>query len=445
MQYNLKYTDKWQRQTLEKEKDFDFFSKKRPSVRKEKRAVILPCKKVEQDGEVLVYGGGVLDEHLNFVKESEQLVAGAIYGQAYTFEMENMLKCSNTIIYMGPYFDQWGHFLLQVIPRIWYILEEKREALIGYIGTGRTRNIARVIEGPYLEFLELFGLKKEQFIPINQPMQFEEIIVPEPACCINAALINQRYYTNEFKDIFDRVRKRVKVYDEPKIYLTRTSLKKEYEIGEERIETFFRENGYKIISPEVLSVEEQIAYIKGASRIATTLGTLSHMVLFAEQGIELIIINRGQKTNLLQPVVNQMKDVSVTYIDASWLLLPELYSVAPFIYRINSNLRRYAADNGMRISEDSRQSGQGKFIELLWYLLSYVKCPYDMEVPPAMLERAGSREFLEMLCYYKAQLTSEEHKMIDEFVQTYRKQVDFNNDRINENNGNREAAIRDRS
>lgn len=129
---------------------------------------------------------------------------------------------------------------------------------------------------------ELVGFDLAQAVRVDRPTKFKKIVIPDDSIFIAN---NRRYYTDEFKLCIDNIilksYQRVKqpVYD--KIYLSRTWLKDKEDFGEKRIEKLFEQKGCKIIHPETMSIEEQVCSINQCHYIVATLGSISHLSLFA--------------------------------------------------------------------------------------------------------------------------------------------------------------------
>ncbi|MGV2686459.1 DUF563 domain-containing protein, partial [Clostridium perfringens] len=128
-------------------------------------------------------------------------------------------------------------------------------------------NVETSLHGNFLEFMHLLGLSDEQLIDVQTPMQFQSVIIPE------FSYIERDYYTEEFKNIYRTVVSNVNVsgikpYSH--IYFTRRKFPyaRNKERGEKDIEALFVANGYKVISPEKLTLSEQIYYMNNCDYMA---------------------------------------------------------------------------------------------------------------------------------------------------------------------------------
>ncbi|MCQ2741610.1 MAG: glycosyltransferase 61 family protein, partial [Alphaproteobacteria bacterium] len=63
-------------------------------------------------------------------------------------------------------------------------------------------------------------------------------------------------------------------------------------MGEKEIEKVFKQNGYKIVYPEKLTLKNQIKCMGNAKEIVGVSGTGMHMALFAEKGTKITVLER---------------------------------------------------------------------------------------------------------------------------------------------------------
>ena len=301
-------------------------------------ATILPLKQFENDS-VQFGRGGVVTENGEYVDKSS--IEARVYG---SYEVENCCEKDEKVVYCGYLINHWGHFLVEAICRLWYFLEND-DSVDKYVFFLQ-ENEERQIKGNYKEFFELLGVFDKLEI-INKPTKYREVIVPE------LSYKARTYYSEEFKRIFETVAANVTAAEDwekyEKIFLTRSQLKKaqKYEFGMEAVDSFFRNNGYKIISPEKISLSELIFLIRNASDCASVSGSLPHNMLFANDMQKLTIVEREVLNNDFQVDFNRVKNFSVTYIDAHIALYPVNFS-GPFIMFCEGELKKYAQAHKMQ-------------------------------------------------------------------------------------------------
>ncbi len=132
-----------------------------------------------------------------------------------------------------------------------------------------------------------------------------------------------------------------------KIYFSRGHFKKAVasEIGHDFLEQYFESNGFKILYPEELTLEEMISYIRNADICATPSGTLPHNFLFAQDNKNVVIVERTPLINEMQVDVDRIKNLNVTYIDAHWLIYPGVSGGGPFLYGYTNQFRKFTNDS----------------------------------------------------------------------------------------------------
>lgn len=358
---DFKYMDDFMKNQYMELADINYELDKKLEVKHIKNGTILP---VIKEKNILFGKGGVIDEKGNYVEISAQKAHNMIQRVNGKYDSVSEEKIDCTVIYMNFFYKHWGHFIIDVIPRMWYLLENTTLPIVFTV----KKDSNETISGNYLEFLKLFGIDEKRIMVINKPTTFTEVIIPE------MSLYPGKYYTKEYVKIFDKITQNIQPNEKlpEKLYLSRSQLgfAKRKEVGEKDIEKFFNENGYISISPEKLSLKEQIEYIKSAKEIVAVSGTLPHNMLFGQEGKNWIIVNKTYRINRHQALINQMKNVNVTYLDLHISLLPILYGPGPFIMTLNENAERFAMDNGYKIEISKRQKNANR-IRKIWYILKY--------------------------------------------------------------------------
>jgi hypothetical protein len=299
-------------------------------------ATILPLKRFEGDN--LLFGrGGVVDDNLNYVDIS------AINNRVqFAYDFSEIQYKDERIVYCGYLVNHWGHFLVEAVSRLWYFLKNDStiDKYVFFLNYGEEREI----KGNYKNFFELLGVwDKLEFI--NKPTKYKEVVVPE------LGYKWRTYYSQNYKDIFNAIAKNITVCDEwvtsEKIFFTRSQLKKsqETDIGVSMIDNYYENNGYKIISPEKVPLDELVYLIRNAKVVTTLSGSLPHNMLFAKDEQVLVIIERNVLNNEIQVDVNNIKRLNTTYIDANIGIYPVDLGSGPFIISYKGMLEKYTTDN----------------------------------------------------------------------------------------------------
>lgn len=292
----------------------DYLLKEKINVRNVKNAIILPLKKIDSTTYNGKYVGGVCDENFNFlgglIRNKDRFINYSCC-DSYEVSKEEITYYDEKVIFGGVIISTFGHLILESLSRLWYVVENKPKCKVAFV----------VINDNYKSyfdnFFKLLDIDLKKVIYIKKPSKFKEVIIPDET------IYAWSNYKEKYHVIYDKICKNIKAKKDKKIYLTRSKFEKQDCFNESYFEDFYQKRGFKIIAPEQYSIEEQIAYIKGADYVVCTLGTLSHLLLFAKPKTKLVILNRAEINPLIpQLIINQAKDLDYYIIDVSFNLLP---------------------------------------------------------------------------------------------------------------------------
>ena len=157
-----------------------------------------------------------------------------------------------------------------------------------------------------------------------------------------------------------------------KIYLTRRKLRKKKEIGEWRFEFFFKFNGYKIISPERLSIEQQAIIMRNAQSIASIEGTHAHGIVWCSRTDsnmkQQIILRKQSECIPRQMMLNELWDIATTFVDIfeePFKGFPISHDRGPFLLRWSKQIEQFAKDNNMTVPKRSRYGFVQDYVEYI--------------------------------------------------------------------------------
>lgn len=311
--------------------------------------VILP--RIWQEDSPIWGKGGVCNKEGEFVEMSEYHGGWAEHGGYYSWQEEEYLE--EDVLYFGVFFNHWGHFLVDLIGRMWYCVrfqDNVQHIKIAYLGEEEPR-------GNYLQFFELLGIEREQLIHITKPTRCKKVIVPEFSCrpCI--------WYTIEYQEIFDYIIEKVNAetpfavnkYNHQKIYFSRLALKKarSSEFGENLIAKWMQYNGYDIISPEKLSLKEQIYLWNTAEEIACLNGSIPINSIFSQnEELFLTVLNKTSLVHKNLDLFLLIRPCNVTFLDVYYepfKKYPKSIGEGPFMYRINEDIYEFSKERNMGV------------------------------------------------------------------------------------------------
>lgn len=336
-------------------------------VRYVENAIIEPLIPYKEDY-INMYKGGVCDDKYKFLaglirREGQQNFA---YTNRYSYsEVAVEEQIDEDTIFGGEIIDAFGHVLTETLCRCWFLLQENVPKKILFT------TITSKVPGAFYEFLRLLGIKKEQIIVVSKVTQVKSILIPDQS------LILFSWYMDRWIDVYccmrDNAFKELKqaVYPD-KLYLTRSQLMKRDCIGEEYFEEFYRKRGYEIVAPEKLSLVEQIGLIYNAKEIVCTVGTLSHMILFAKEETHLTLLLRNNEIGAVRPqiLINQAKKINYNIIDVTMNILPTSHANGVFYIGPTKHWLSYLKENNISYSE---KEGQFDYSRLYEYLCVYAR------------------------------------------------------------------------
>ncbi|MGP9547034.1 glycosyltransferase family 61 protein [Psychrobacter sp. AOP7-D1-21] len=315
------------------------------------KGVVLPLRNTGMPAVSAIYEGGVCDSDFNFVAGYKRIDNGKNnnYEIIRSYIPDEVNFIDEDIVFAGIAFAQFGHFLLESISRLWWIVKNKEfNKKVVFLKN-------KEFNAPFLELLELIGLTKDNIVFLDKPTKFRNVIVPDQSLCFF------NYYHEDFLLPYNEIMNKIVPYQQEKIYLSRTQFSKKDVINEEYFEDFYREMGYKIIYPEKLTIKEQISYISGASEIVSTVGSISHLAIFAKPKAKIVSLFRARNfLSIAQVMINQAKELDYTFVDPTCNFLPSRHSAAC----------SYIGPNATWINFIKEEYGIDSNIDILTYLNS---------------------------------------------------------------------------
>lgn len=305
------------------------------------KSIVLPCKK---DYKPKSWGvGGVIDQYGKFIDSSGLYMNWISFGGKYDFNADDVKHDNKNVIWFGFFYKHWGHFLLDFLSRMWYLLEQYNGEDIIYISHDQA------IDSNYIHFFKLLGIDESKVRRITSPTSFNAVIIPDYAR-------TEDYYNENYLKIFEFISNKVlndatqqekNKFLGKSFYLSRSKFSdaNKKEIGENGIEAAFNTAGFESISPEVLTLPQQLLLWNLSSKIACINGTLPLNFLFGSNSLNLIVLN---KTNLvhrnLDDVLEIKKHKAVVFIDVfepCFRWASKNIGDGPFVLKITPSLQKY--------------------------------------------------------------------------------------------------------
>lgn len=314
--------------------------------------------------------GGVCNRENTFVDLSFYDGGWATHGGKYCWEKEAYLDCD--VLYFSYFFPHWGHFLVDQIGRLWYYLQssERSNLKIAYLGEDEPT-------GNFLQFFQLLGIRQDQLLHVTEPTRFRRVFVPEFSCksCI--------WYTKEYRSIFDAVAhaaEGLSSFQVPqKVYFSRRSFGKALssEFGEEHLQTWLTSNGYTSVSPEKLTLIDQISIWNHAQSIACLDGSIPLNLNFCcNPELHLLVMHKTHLEHLNLELTLLMRPCRVVLLDAyyePYKKYPTSIGAGPFLLCISPDILQYSLAHNMVMPFSQKDLQKQRLIgiwKLTWCILN---------------------------------------------------------------------------
>jgi len=217
--------------------------------------------------------------------------------------------------------------------------------------------------------LDRIGIRWDDIKFIEEPTSVENLIVPDDSIVVKG---DSRFYYKEYAELTNRIRDGIpeNSCSPEKIYFTRTGIKKKKrDFGEEEIEEVFRKLGFKIYSPEKLTLDEQLSLLRNCKRFACTEGSIAHNVIFCNDEVNIDIIRKVNGLISYQFTLMDIRNVHATYIDTGltpWYVFA--FWSGPFLLCVRDNLINFAHDfSGLKLKPHLSKSALLNYFRLLVY------------------------------------------------------------------------------
>lgn len=304
-----------------------FLNIKRIQANTYQDAFVLPRKKIAK----YPYAGlgGVVDKDRRFVEASADFdtphkyetlslypLSKYKFGGMYTFDKYEI--CHENIIFGGMFHKHWGHFITDVIQRLWYVLSTfDYDYKIVYVTYENDDSDSW--DKQFVEFFELCGIDKQRIKIISAITQFDKVIVPE------AAFLPGKWYTKEYRSVIEFINNKIKNHDYfnnkakehgSRILLStlqREEIKKN--IGIDKLCRVFEKYGFEVVYPEKLSLIEQLTIYYHADYLASTSGSMAHNFIFTSDNCKPIYLCSRSYPYWYQITLDAMTNKKITWID----------------------------------------------------------------------------------------------------------------------------------
>lgn len=176
------------------------------------------------------------------------------------------------IFFDNEYPDEYGHFLLETLSRVWALLEFPE--LRGLPLFSSARNL-----GMIEFFLKLLGLGDVTVLPVSAPLRVKKLWIASQSYLLGKG------YTPEARAIYMRLNTSSTQPGKPmKIFLSRRGLSTNTGrvlINEAHVEEVFTRHGFQVVRPQDLSFGEQISCYSRSRALGGPSGTAMFNRIFS--------------------------------------------------------------------------------------------------------------------------------------------------------------------
>jgi len=285
--------------------------------------------------------GGVITKNGVFIENTA--LHEEYYDGSYSYKKEDVIISEKTAVFLGSWINIYGHAITDNIKKLWFLFTDEGLQLLNntlgvdivYICLSRDNIAANYVK----DIISTIGLDFSRFENITQITQYKNVIVPDNSLILKGGM---RYFTSDFLSIIERIKCNChSTFLYNSIYLTRSYIHDNKDYNEKLIESEFEKRGYKVISPERLNFREQVALMKNCTRIVTTVGSVSHNILFCNDNTQVVLLNKANYVNGYQQAINKMHLLKIIYIDAHRSIRKQQPWTGPFFLWVTPELCKF--------------------------------------------------------------------------------------------------------
>ncbi|WP_456412163.1 glycosyltransferase 61 family protein [Thiolapillus sp.] len=186
-------------------------------------------------------------------------------------------RLSGRYLYLGWFFNHYGHFVLESLCRAWAL--DEAGPVDGYLMHLHAPD-ARPADY-LLAFFDLLAVPREKLIFVGQDMQVSELLLPSQQGVLSRGISGEMLAL--YRQLGSRAAKRKGDRQGDRLYISRRFLPSDQRgaSNEKVLEDRFRAQGYQVVHPQFLDVTTQLALFANARDFAGLEGSGLHNILFA--------------------------------------------------------------------------------------------------------------------------------------------------------------------
>ena len=277
------------------------------STRTYKNCYALPLRYFQSEDGVNLFGGGLCCDGV-WIRES------ALFPNSlapYEFNPDDAFYVDDDVLFLGCTSDVWGHAITDCLKQLWWFrtedyLNNHKEKIVFYWGP-------KPLAGNFLELVKLAGVDVPKLHYIDRAMLFRSIIVPDISFNYTEGWACKEYLATI--DLIISNLKPIHVKGVEKLFLSERESRRLW--GVKSIEKIARSAGYKVYYPADHSLRDQISVLRSAKDVLSFESSIGHNTVFCYPRIHVTMLRKESYTNRYQPIINELREFSVTTVDAS--------------------------------------------------------------------------------------------------------------------------------
>lgn len=211
-------------------------------------------------------------------------------------------------LYLGPFMNHYGHFITESLSRYWH---QEAGAFDHYVAYPFIHNNGAIEMQAFHRYLAgLVGVPIDRVTILRSQTVFDEIVVPEQLWTYNTH-VNLR-----MREIYRGLGARHAAKQAGgRLFLSRTSSPRLANIAE--VEDVFAGFGFRVVYPEQIAIEQQLALYANCAVLAGVSGSAMHNCLFSRAGLMTIEVGDSRSRRhpvMMQRIANELAQVDARFI-----------------------------------------------------------------------------------------------------------------------------------
>ncbi len=171
----------------------------------------------------------------------------------------------------GEQASHFGHWTLEVLSRLWPLLHDQSLTKLKFVTSSKLIEHVKTV-------LMSIGVPEQNIIYFSKPIRCREIFIASQGYVLDRAASEEVY--NLWREIGSKF---IKLGTPERLYASRMKFHKQRNlVNEDEAAEVFKRQGFSIISPETLSVKEQIEIFAGAKCLAGPSGSNVYGAIYSQ-------------------------------------------------------------------------------------------------------------------------------------------------------------------